>query len=149
MASRAAHSARAYRACETRGVGILSEFLHIPRKTTAIIGSGGKSTLLRVELVTGKPHQIRSHLAFLGHPVAGDQKYGDFVQNSFYRKKYQLTHQLLHAWEIDFPDDSSLGQLAGKKVQAPLPSLFLEILRGEGLDKFLGGQERRGKNVWQ
>ena len=47
MASRAAHSARAYRARETRGVGILSEFLHIPRKTTAIIGSGGKSTLLR------------------------------------------------------------------------------------------------------
>ena len=47
MASRAAHSARAYRACKTRGVGILSELLHIPRKTTAIIGSGGKSTLLR------------------------------------------------------------------------------------------------------
>lgn len=47
MASRAAHSARAYRARETRGVGILSELLHIPRKTTAIIGSGGKSTLLR------------------------------------------------------------------------------------------------------
>lgn len=56
MASRAAHSARAYRARETRGVGILSEFLHIPRKTTAIIGSGGKSTLLRAlaeELATG------------------------------------------------------------------------------------------------
>lgn len=48
MASRAAHSARAYRARETRGVGILSELLHIPPKTTAIIGSGGKSTLVRV-----------------------------------------------------------------------------------------------------
>lgn len=47
MASRAAHSARAYRARETRGVDILSELLHIPPKTTAIIGSGGKSTLLR------------------------------------------------------------------------------------------------------
>ena len=47
MASRAAHSAREYRARETRGVGILSELLHIPPKTTAIIGSGGKSTLLR------------------------------------------------------------------------------------------------------
>ena len=47
MASRAAHSARAYRARKTRGVGILSELLHIPPKTTAIIGSGGKSTLLR------------------------------------------------------------------------------------------------------
>ena len=56
MASRAAHSARAYCARETRGVGILSELLHIPRKTTAIIGSGGKSTLLRAlaeELATG------------------------------------------------------------------------------------------------
>ena len=47
MASRAAHSARAYCARETRGVGILSELLHIAPKTTAIIGSGGKSTLLR------------------------------------------------------------------------------------------------------
>ena len=47
MASRAAHSARAYCARETRGVGILSELLHIAPKATAIIGSGGKSTLLR------------------------------------------------------------------------------------------------------
>ena len=47
MASRAAHSARAYRARQTRGVGILSELLYIPRKTTAIIGGGAKTTLLR------------------------------------------------------------------------------------------------------
>lgn len=72
MASRAAHSARAYRARETRGVGILSELLHIPPKTTAIIGSGGKSTLLRAlaeELAT----EAAASAGFAAAEIAADK----------------------------------------------------------------------------
>ncbi len=60
-------------------------------------------TLLEAELITGKPHQIRAHLASIGHPLLGDYKYGDRSFNEQYRRKYQVEHQLLHAYKIVFP----------------------------------------------
>lgn len=47
-------------------------------------------SLLEVELITGKTHQIRAHLAFYGHPIIGDGKYGRNVENKQYNAKYQM-----------------------------------------------------------
>ncbi len=60
-------------------------------------------TLLEVLLVTGKTHQIRAHLASIGHPLVGDFKYGDKSINERFKKEFGLTYQLLHAYRLEFP----------------------------------------------
>ena len=87
-----------------------------------------------MELITGKTHQIRAHLADLGHPVVGDGKYGDGTVNRRYRERYGVSSQLLHAWRMEFPELSgALSGLSGKTVEAPLPEVFGRVLAGEGI----------------
>ena len=82
-------------------------------------------TLLEVELFTGKTHQIRAHLASIGHPLLGDPKYGDTVWNEEYRKKYHVRSQLLHAYKVVFPQlDEPFGDLSGRTFTAELPEIF-------------------------
>lgn len=98
------------------------------------LAENGRATLLRIHLITGKTHQIRSHLAWIGHPVIGDEKYGSPKDNRRYREAYGLEHQLLHARELRFPElDGALGSLSGRRIQAPLPPEFQRIAKGEGL----------------
>ncbi len=98
------------------------------------LATNGLVTLLKVELITGKTHQIRSHLAGCGHGIIGDAKYGDPVWNEKYRKKYGLRHQLLHAWKLCFPSmKEPFGELSGRVVAAKLPDLFQKILEEEHL----------------
>ena len=86
-------------------------------------------TLLKVELVTGRTHQIRSHLAHTGHPIAGDGKYGDDRWNREFEKKYGLRRQFLHAWQVVFPQlQGTLGGLSGKTITASLPEDLKGIL---------------------
>lgn len=68
------------------------------------IAHGDDCTLLEIHLITGKSHQIRAHLASIGHPVIGDSKYGDEKKNRLYREKFGVKHQLLHACRLEFPD---------------------------------------------
>ena len=90
-------------------------------------------TLLMVELLTGRSHQIRSHLASIGHPVIGDRKYGEKKVNARYEEKYGVQSQLLHAWKLCFPkEEGTLEGLSGRTVTASPPKLFQKVLRGEG-----------------
>lgn len=91
-------------------------------------------TFLEVELFTGKTHQIRAHMASIGHPLAGDYKYGDAAFNHYFREKYKVKDQLLHAIRIEFPSDcGACPQLSGKTFTASLPDVFERILAGESL----------------
>ena len=85
-------------------------------------------TILKVELITGKTHQIRAHLASIGHPIIGDFKYGDNKINEFFKEKYHLNNQLLHAYELVFhnKDEDVLG-LKGKSFRVDVPKQFSKI----------------------
>jgi 23S rRNA pseudouridine955/2504/2580 synthase len=65
-------------------------------------------TLLEVTIRTGRTHQIRVHLASQGHPIAGDEKYGDFELNRRLQKQ-GLKRMFLHAWRLQF-DHPATGE---------------------------------------
>lgn len=77
-------------------------------------------TLLEVHLITGRSHQIRAHLASIGHPIAGDSKYGNKKMNRMFAKNLDIHFQLLHAYRMKFPD--------GREVTAPLSKEFQRVL---------------------
>lgn len=88
-------------------------------------------TLLEVELITGKPHQIRAHLASIGHPLLGDYKYGDRAWNEEYRKKYGVQSQLLHAYKVVFPPLAPpFADLSERTFFCELPEIFERIKEG-------------------
>lgn len=91
-----------------------------------------RMTLLKVRLITGRTHQIRAHLSSQGHGLAGDVKYGDEKFNRYFREKYGLKNQLLHAFEMEIPEnDGKLSYLSGKHFRAELPKVFKKILSEE------------------
>ena len=62
---------------------------------------GKLATLMAIEIGTGRTHQIRVHAAYAGHPVAGDEKYGDKAGNEALRE-YGLKRMFLHAYSLEF-----------------------------------------------
>lgn len=78
-----------------------------------------KFTYLEARLETGRTHQIRVHMSFIGHPVAGDPKYGPR------KPAFGLTGQALHAAVLGF-DHPRTGKYL--EFQAPLPGYFQELL---------------------
>ncbi len=86
-------------------------------------------TYLETELITGRSHQIRAHLASEGHPLLGDTKYGDKTLNQICKERYHLNHQLLHCARIEMPKlDQEFSDLSQKVFEAPLPRQFQDIL---------------------
>ena len=88
-------------------------------------------TVLKVHLITGKTHQIRAHLRAIGHPIIGDPKYGRKDANAYYRTHGGVQSQLLHAWELHFPEklDGPLRKLAGQTITAEPPKDFRPFLQ--------------------
>ena len=96
--------------------------------------AGRDMTLLKVKLITGRSHQIRAHLASIGHPIGGDAKYGDPALNRRLRDEYGVRSQLLHSFQLVMPKmDPPLEKVSGRSFEAPAPEIFLAVMKGEGL----------------
>ncbi len=81
-------------------------------------------TLLELDLITGRTHQIRVHLASIGHPVAGDPVY---ATGDVRRGPNGLGRLFLHAWKMEFLSPGS-GRLV--RCEAPLPEELESVLDG-------------------
>lgn len=99
----------------------------LPIETEYIpVCTNGSVTLLKIHLLTGRSHQIRAHLAGIGHPLIGDYKYGSKPVNDTFNKKYGIKDQLLHSYELDIPDMDI-------HIYAAIPDSFNNVMKGEGL----------------
>jgi len=85
-------------------------------------GQDGKKafSLLEAELGSGRTHQIRRHMAMHGHPILGDDKYGDFALNRQLKKTLGLKHLLLWACRLEIPGYAP--------ILSPMPPHFSQFL---------------------
>ena len=90
------------------------------------IRQNGPFTLCRIGLITGRTHQIRAHLAYLGHPVLGDIKYGNRKMN----ERTGLKTQALCAQRLTFdriPQDNILHELSGRVIKLDEPAIVRQF----------------------
>ena len=86
-------------------------------------------SLVKVQIYTGRTHQIRVHLSSKGFPVVGDGKYGDFALNKNFKEYFGFDNQFLHAYQIHFKNiNGHLSYLTNKTFTASLPKKEEEIL---------------------
>lgn len=78
------------------------------------------TTLAQVQIITGRTHQIRVHFASIGHPVVGDDLYGDETQNKEYAKFLGTERMFLHASSLSFPPFPNAPKTL--TVQSPFPT---------------------------
>jgi 23S rRNA pseudouridine955/2504/2580 synthase len=96
-----------------------------------LVRQGGEAALLDCTLETGRTHQIRRHLAAIGHPVAGDRRYGDFAFNREARARWGLKRLFLHAAAIEFPHPAD-GRVL--RLDSALPDELGGVLARAGIE---------------
>ena len=92
------------------------------------IRNGKDLCRLQILLITGKTHQIRAHLASIGHPILGDMKYGNKEINDQYRRSHGIRNQMLTCTRLIFPDDTELSGIAGKTFEIQAPGTFEKVM---------------------
>jgi 23S rRNA pseudouridine955/2504/2580 synthase len=96
--------------------------------TVKTMESTGQYSLVELNLLTGRSHQLRAHLASLGNPIIGDKKYGVKEINSFLANKYDLNFQYLYAYKVTIKNpDGALAYLGNKVVAEKLPPIFKKV----------------------
>ncbi len=110
---------------EQRGVNMQDALTHWKK-----LAGGPEATLLEVEIETGRTHQIRRHLAAIGHPVVGDAKHGDFPFNRQCARTYGLKRMFLHSLQLSLAHPITKQQLV---FRAPLPPELAEVLPKAGI----------------
>ena len=89
-----------------------------------LLQTGNSFSLIQVELVTGRTHQIRVHCQSQGHEIAGDDKYGDIEFNRAMRRR-KINRLMLHAASLELPHSKFTPELV---VNAPLPTEFEQLI---------------------
>ena len=105
-----------------------------------VLARNRETTLLEVHLITGKTHQIRAHLAYLGRPVLGDIKYGNRKMNERTGTKTQALCAVRISF-LDIPEENTLHYLTGKVIKLKDPQILKQF---DALDK-----NKEGATSWQ
>lgn len=93
----------------------------ITKYTTISYNAKEKLSLLEIELITGRTHQIRAHMASIGNPLLGDGKYGK--EDTLGTKKYK--HQALYSYRLTFEEaDDFLSYLNGRTISVKLENVY-------------------------
>ncbi len=89
-----------------------------------VIAKAGNTSLIEVELLTGRTHQIRAHMAHIGHPLLGDGKYGVNREDRARGYKYQALYSYRLRFNFDTKEPTVLDYLDGKEFKIPKSDIY-------------------------